>query len=102
MTKYPDSLTSRFGATLQAMQRRITKLETRTGSIDSGFPLAVLPAVIDPAYSGTGNPNAYINGSATLTGPYGYLAAYTPVASDAVFVLPVGVLQTYVIAGKLG
>lgn len=100
MTMYPASLTNRFGQTLRAIQARITKLETRTASIDSGFPLAALPAVINPAYT-SGNPTVYVNGATVLTGPYQYLSSYTPAASDSVLVLPVGELQAYVILGKL-
>jgi len=85
---------------MTSMRQRITKLESRTAAIDSGFPLAALPAVIDATYSGSGDPMAYINGAAALTGPYQYLAAYTPVAGDSVLVLPVGALQTYIILGK--
>lgn len=100
MTLYPPALEQRFAATLKAIQQRLTKLESRTAAIDSGWPLAALPAVIDAAYT-TGDPKAYINGSTTLTGPYQHLAAYTPAANDNVLVLPVGVTQTYVVLGKL-
>lgn len=100
MTIYPKSLEQRFAGQLADMLRRLTKLESRTGAIDSGFPLAPLPAVIDPAYS-SGDPHAYINGSAVLTGPYGHLASYTPAASDVVLVMPVGVQQTYVVLGRM-
>ena len=100
MTLYPPGLNQRFSATLQDILRRLAKVETRTSCIDSGYPLAALPAVIDAAYV-SGDPKAYINGSATLTGPYQHLASYTPAANDAVLVLPVGVLQTYIVLGKL-
>ena len=100
MPLYPPPIQQRFAATMQALQKRVTKLESRTAAIDSGFPLAALPAVIDPAYT-SGDPNVLINGSATLTGPCQHLASYTPVASDAVLVLPVGVNQAYVVIGKL-
>lgn len=101
MPLYPAPLERRFSQTLEAMRRRITKLETRTAAIDSGFPLAALPATIDSAYT-TGDPKVYVNGSTTLTGPYQHLAAYTPAANDSVVVLPVGgSSQTYVILGKL-
>lgn len=99
MTLYPPNLMQRFQAALANMQQRLTKLESRTSAIDSGFPLAVLPATIDPGYT-SGAPNAYINGSTTLTGPYPYLASYTPVADDLVVVAPLGALQTYIILGK--
>lgn len=100
MPLYPPDMLRRFAATLAEMQRRITKLETRTVAIDSGYPLAALPAVIDSGYT-TGDPKAYINGSTTLTGPYQHLAAYTPAAGDSVLAMPVGATQTYVILGKL-
>jgi hypothetical protein len=100
MTMYPKPLEQRFAATIQAIQARLTKLESRTGSIDSGYPVAALPAVIDSAYA-TGDPKAYLNGASTLTGPYQHLASYTPAAGDAVLVAPVGVQRTYIILGKL-
>lgn len=100
MTLYPKPLEQRFAAELADMRRRITSLEARTASLDSGFPLAALPAVIDPGYS-SGDPMAYINGSPTLTGPYQHLSSYAPAANDSVLALPVGVLGTYVILGKL-
>jgi len=98
---YPRPLETRFAAQLHSMRQRLTKVETRTAAIDSGFPLAALPAVIDSAYGGSGDPMAYINGAAALTGPYQHLAAYTPVAGDSVLALPVGALQTYIILGKV-
>lgn len=100
MPLYPRPLEQRHAQTMLDMARRIARLEARTAGIDSGFPLAALPAVIDSGYT-SGDPMAYINGSATLTGPYQHLAAYTPAANDAVLVLPVGVQQTYVILGRL-
>ncbi|MCX4750891.1 hypothetical protein OG455_41155 [Kitasatospora sp. NBC_01287] len=75
-------------------------METRTASIDSGWPLAALPATIDPGYS-SGDPKAYLNGATTLTGPYQRLAPYTPAAGDSVLVVPVGASRTYVVLGKL-
>ncbi|MGW3195209.1 hypothetical protein ACWDBD_11610 [Streptomyces sp. NPDC001118] len=100
MPMYPAPLLQRFSQALAAMERRITKVETRTVAIDSGFPLAALPATIDAGYT-SGDPMAYINGATTLTGPYQHLASYTPAANDAVLAMPVGVQQTYVILGKL-
>ena len=97
---YPQPLEQRFAETLRAIQARLTKLESRTGAIDSGWPLAPLPAVIDSAYT-SGDPKVYINGSSTLSGPYQHFASYTPAAGDAVLVLPVGVQQTYIVLGKL-
>jgi hypothetical protein len=97
---YPRGLNDRFAAELKAMRTAIKKLQSRTAAIDSGFPLACLPAVIDPGYT-SGDPKAYINGSPTLTGPYQHLAAYTPAAGDAVLAMPVGAQQTYVILGRL-
>lgn len=100
MTRYAAPITQRFSATLQALQRRVTKLETRTAGIDSGFPLAMLPGVIDSAYT-TGDPMVYVNGATVLSGPYQHLASYTPAAGDSVLLIPVGALQSYVVAGKL-
>jgi hypothetical protein len=98
---YPSALEQRFAATLSAIQMRLTKLESRTSAIDSGFPLAILPAVIDPGYT-SGDPKAYINGSSNLTGPYQHLAAYTPAANDQVAIAPIGgTSQAYVVLGKL-
>jgi hypothetical protein len=96
----PVPIAGRHAQTMTTILRRLTKLETRTGSIDSGYPLATLPAQIDPSYSGSGNPHAYINGSSTLTGPYAFLGTYKPVAGQAVYVQPVGAQQAYVITGS--
>lgn len=100
MTQYPPRLVDRFRRQLADMMKRIKTLETRTAAIDSGYPLAALPAVIDAGYT-SGDPRAYLNGSTTLTGPYQHLAAYTPAAGDQVLALPVQAQRTYVILGKL-
>lgn len=100
MTMYPAPLLARFSATLQALARRVTKLETRTAGIDSGFPLMMLPAVIDSAYT-TGDPQVYLNGATVLSGPFQYVTSYTPAAGDSVLCAPVRSLQSYVIVGKL-
>lgn len=101
MPLYPKPIEQRFAQLLTALQQRVAKLETRTSAIDSGYPLAALPAVIDSGYT-TGDPKAYVNGSATLTGPYQHLASYTPAASDSVVVLPVGGAgRAYIVLGKL-
>lgn len=100
MTLYPPALERRFAVAMADIRQRLTKLESRTVAIDSGYPLAALPAVIDSGYT-SGDPKAYINGSSSLTGPYQHLAAYTPAAGDSVLALPVGALQTYIILGKL-
>lgn len=100
MTLYPPALDARFAATLRSIQDRLQKVETRSSAIDSGFPLAVLPATIDPSYS-SGQPKAYINGATALTGPYWRLASYTPAANDLVVVAPIGPMQTYVVLGKI-
>lgn len=97
---YPPKLTARFPDALASILRRLTTVETRTACIDSGFPLAVLPAVIDSGYA-SGDPKVYINGSTTLSAKLQYLTSYTPAAGDAVLVVPVGVNQAYVIIGKL-
>lgn len=101
MPMYPKPLTQRHAATMVDILRRLTKLESRTAAIDSGFPLAALPAVIDPGYSGTGDPMAYINGAGDLTGPYQRLTGYTPTAGDYVLVLPVGTFRSYIILGRM-
>lgn len=101
MTLYPVNLEQRFAATLKAIQTRLTKLESRTAAIDSGYPLAVLPGTIDPSYSGSGEPGVYINNSPTLTTTIWRLSSYTPVASDLVAVVPIGAMQAYLILGKL-
>lgn len=101
LTLYPKKLDDRFSAAMKQLQSDMRKLQTRTAAIDSGFPLAVLPGVIDSGYiPGSGSANAYINGSATLTGPYACAAGYAPVAGDSVLLAPVGANQTYVILGS--
>lgn len=100
MPLYPPPLEERFTAGLAAIIRRLDRLEARTAAIDSGWPLAALPGVIDPSYT-SGDPMAYVNGSDALTGPYRYFASYTPAANDNVVVLPLGgTSKTYVILGK--
>lgn len=105
MSAYPSELTRRFEARIQQMMRDVAKLKTRTAGIDSGSTLAVLPAVIDPAYT-TGDPKCLINGSAVLSGPFQHLASYTPAASDLVLVIPVpvtasGLSSSYIILGRV-
>jgi hypothetical protein len=90
----------RIIAAQRALRTDVDRLKTRTAGIDSGFPLMALPGVIDPGYT-SGDPMAYVNGAAALTGPYQHLASYTPAASDPVLLIPVPALQSYVIAGKL-
>lgn len=100
MTMFPRELTQRFAQEINSIRARVRKLESRTAAIDSGYPLAALPAVIDSGYT-TGDPKAYLNGSATLTGPYQHLASYTPAAGDSVVALPIQATRTYLILGKL-
>jgi len=101
VVQYPPKLgTDRFAATMTGLQKRVAKLETRTAGIDSGFPLMLLPAVIDSGYAGTGNPMAYVNGAADLSGPYACLASCSPAAGDAVILAPVGAMQSYVVIGS--
>jgi hypothetical protein len=103
--RYPPTLDKRYGDEFRKMRAAIQRLQSRTAAIDSGMPLAALPAVIEAGYT-SGNPSVYINGSSTLSGPFQYLASYTPTAGDSVLVLPLpytagqGVGQ-YVILGKL-
>jgi hypothetical protein len=106
MTAYPAQLTQRFAREFRELKARITKLETRTGSIDSGANLAALPATIDPDYTGPGDPMCLIGDTApSLTGPYNYLSSYTPVANDTVLVLPMPATQSqvtsYIILGAI-
>jgi hypothetical protein len=96
---HPKPISLQFAEAMADFRRRITKLETRTVAIDSGYPLAALPAVVDPGYT-SGDPKVFINGAAALTGPYQHLASYTPAAGDTVLVMPVGALQSYIILGK--
>ena len=106
MTAYPAALAQRFASELADVMRRVRTLESRTVAIDSGMPLAVLPAVIDGSYT-SGSPKAYINGASALSGPYNWLAPYVPVAGDSVLVAPIPLAaqagQTaYVILGRFG
>lgn len=101
---YPPDLQRRFSEFQGAVRRRLAKLETRTSWFDTGSPLSALPGVIDPGYSGSGDPAAYVNGSPDLTGPYQTLASYAPAASDPVLLLPVVTASagaTYVVLGRL-
>lgn len=100
MSLYPASLEQRWKEALRQIQARLKTLEHRTAGIDSGWPLMAVPAQIDPGYT-SGDPQAYINGSTTLTGPYQVLASYTPVAGDQVIALPIVATKTYVVLGKL-
>lgn len=101
MTLYPAKLgAARNSAWFQGIERRVKHLETRTGSIDSGWPLAMLPGVISGTYT-TGDPEVYVNGSSALSGPFKYLTSYTPAANDPVILAPVGVSRTYIVIGKL-
>lgn len=101
LTTYPPRFgIERLTALITGLQRRVTKLETRTAGIDSGFPLMLSTGVIDPGYT-SGDPNVYFNGASSLTGPYQHLASYTPTAGDTVVLAPVGALQSYVVLGKL-
>lgn len=96
---YPVKLTDRFRQAQGDFQRRLTTVEARTACIDSGFPLAMLPGVIDPAYT-SGDPMVAINGQ-PLSGPYQHLTSYTPSAGDSVLMAPVGVNATYIVLGKI-
>jgi hypothetical protein len=96
----PKPVTARHADTMTKLIRQVTKLQSRTAAIDSGFPLATLPGVISESYTGSGNPQVYVNGSSELSGPYAFLGTYKPVAGQAVLLQPVGAQQTYVIAGS--
>lgn len=103
MTQYPQKLgIERFQATMNGLLKRVAKLETRTAGIDSGYPLAVLPGVLDSGYTpGSGSPQAYVNGAASLSGPYPCLGSYAPVAGDSVLLAPVGAHRSYYILGSV-
>ena len=101
MTQYAEPFgIARLRASFEKLRTRVAKLETRTNGIDSGFPLMALPGVISGTYS-SGDPEVYLNGAPTLTGPFQHLSSYTPAAGDNVLLIPVGVLQGYVVIGKL-
>lgn len=100
MTRYAPKLTDRFPAAMQQLQQDVAKLKTRTAGIDSGFPLMMLPGQIDPNWNGTGEPEVFVNGAATASGPFPLLAWYKPKAGDSVLLLPVGAQQSYVVAGS--
>ena len=101
----PRPITQRHAQRMVSTETRLRKLESRTMGIDSGWPLAMLPGVIPSTYVAGGppaaNPTVFINGAATATGPYQYLASYTPAPGDSVLLAPVGVTSTYVVIGKV-
>lgn len=101
------NLTGRAPARLAELEADVRRLKSRTMWFDTGAPLALLPAVIDPAYT-SGHPKAFLNGSAVLTGPYQYASSYTPVAGDPVLAAPMPVaaqqasgVTAYVIVSKI-
>jgi hypothetical protein len=103
MPQYPRKLSERHGQEMARLRRQMRRQQAHTASIDSGWPLAALPAVI-ASVTGSGpavTVTAYLNGAAVATGPYQVLASYTPAVNDNVLVIPVGVQQTYVILGKM-
>lgn len=106
MTQYAGRLEDRFRRVVADILSRLRRLESRTAAIDSGMPLHLLPAQIDPAYT-SGDPKVLINGSATLSGPYGHLTSYTPAASDHVLIGPIpltaqgGSVTNWVVLGKV-
>lgn len=104
MVAYPAELTRRFSEEMKKLRQDVARLKTRTAGIDSGMPLAALPAQINPAYT-SGDPRCLVNGSATLSGPYQYVTSYTPAAGDMVLLVPTPVtapgVTSYVIIGKL-
>lgn len=101
MTQYPPKLGApRLAKNAMSAERRLTKLESRTAGIDSGFPLGLLPGVISGSYT-SGDPMVSVNGAAE-SGPYKYLTSYTPTASDAVILAPVGgTMKAYIVIGKI-
>ncbi len=100
MTRYPVPMPDRFANGFRDVQKRVRTLEMRSMGIDSGFPLMAVPGQIDPAYS-SGDPMVLVNGAATLSGPYQYVASYTPAAGDPVLLVPIVSQRTYAVIGKL-
>jgi len=90
---------------MQELQRDVAKLKTRTAGIDSGFPLAALPGVIDPSWNGTGEPQVQVNGAVdgdgnpVYSGPFPFVSGFTPKAGQDVLLQPVGVQQSYIVVG---
>jgi hypothetical protein len=102
MSQYPRNLEERFAHEMGRKGRQIRRLQARMASIDSGWPLAALPGVI--AATQTGPPatvTVYTNGATTASGPYQYLASYTPTVNDNVLLIPVGAQATYYVMGKV-
>lgn len=102
MTQYAKPLAQRAGHNFRDLWARVRKLEARTAGIDSGFPLMALPAVV--VAKQTGPPSTVtvnLNGSTTVSGPFEYLASYTPTVNDSVIALPIPASRTYVILGAL-
>ena len=99
MTKYAQPLDKRFSQTLVELQRTVRKLQSRTASIDSGQPFAVLNAVVSPSYT-SGDPEVFLNGSASLSGPYQVLNGWVPSPGAACLAMPVQ--GTYVLIGTAG
>lgn len=93
MARYKHARPFDIVRTVQTVQK-----QTKASAIQFNAALPV-PAVIDPSYT-TGSPNAFINGSTVLTGPYSVLDSYVPTASDTILALPVQ--GTYIILGHYG
>lgn len=98
MGKYARALTERHAEVLGQIQRKQRRQASHTAPIDSYFPLAMLPGVVESITSGV---MVYINGATTASGPMPYLASYTPADGDNVLLAPMGVQQTYVVLGVL-
>lgn len=98
MSKYQAPLADRFAAMVRDIGARVQALENRTSRVNSALYIHTRTGVVDPAYT-TGLPMVTVTGDTALTGPYPYLASYTPVASDPVMLAPQG--AGYVVLGRL-
>ena len=114
MTQFAKPLDQRHGFRMADLFARVRRVEARTAGIDSGFPLMAVPAVVTTtgltytdttgvlaALTGQAAIDVDINGSASATGPFPYLASYTPTVSDVVLLVPVVAARTYIVIGKI-
>src|SRR5216684_129244 len=97
MPRYKHAQPFDIVRTVQQVQKN-----SRATAISANANLPV-PAVIDPSYV-SGQPNAFINGSTALSGPYSVMSEYIPVANNTVIALPVPGAgnNTYIILGHYG
>lgn len=92
----------RHAQVLASMQRTQRRQASRIASLDGGWPVAALPAVIATVTGTPPSVTVYLNGATAASGPYQCLASYTPAVGDSVLALPVGAQQSYTIIGKVG